>query len=86
MYTSRDDQAMIHLTGFDFASFHFIVNLFAPKYNEYTPVVGWDGFILCKVSLTQGRPRLLNQADCLVLVLVLVLAWSRTQGSLMVVQ
>jgi hypothetical protein len=84
MYTSRDDQAMIPLTRFDFASFHFIVNLFAPKYNEYTPVVGWDGFILCKVSLTQGRPRLMNPADCLVL--VLVLAWSRTQGSMMVIQ
>lgn len=82
MYTSRDDQIMIPLTGFDFASFHFIVNLFAPKYNEYTPVVGWDGFILCKVSLTQGRPRLMNPADCL----GLVLAWSRTQGSMMVIQ
>ena len=41
-----------------------------------------DGCIICKLSMTRGRPRMLNPADCL----GLVLAWSRTRGSLMVLQ
>ena len=64
------------------AIFFYLLNLFAPVYDQYTPFVDEDGFIVCKVSMTKGRPRLMNPADCL----GLVLAWSRTRGSLMVLQ
>jgi hypothetical protein len=82
VFSSRDDQAMITLTGFDMESFYYVLNLFAPVYEQYTPHMDKDGFIIRKVSLTRGRPRLMNPADCL----GLVLAWSRTRGSLMVLQ
>ena len=73
---------MITQTGFDMPSFHFLLNLFTPVYDNYTPFVDKDGFIIQKVSLSRGRPRLMHPADCL----GLVLAWSRTRGSLMVLQ
>jgi hypothetical protein len=68
---------MITLTGFDMESIYYLLNLFAPVYEQYTPHMDKDGFIIRKVSLTRGRPRLMNPADCL----GLVLAWSRTRGS-----
>jgi hypothetical protein len=79
---SEDNQAMITLTGFDLPSFHYLANLFAPIYEQYTPYMDGDGYIIRKVSMTRGRPRMMNPADCL----GLVLAWSRTRGSLMVLQ
>jgi hypothetical protein len=82
VFASRDDQAMITLTGFGMESFNYLVNLFAPVYDHYSPYVNKDGYIVRKKSLTKGRPRMLNPADCL----GLVLAWSRTRGSLMVLQ
>lgn len=82
MYASGDDQAMITLTGFNFCSFYHLLTLFAPLYDEYTPFINKDGFIVRKVSLSRGRPRMMHPADCL----GLVLGWSRTQGSLMVLQ
>ncbi len=82
VFLSGDDQAMITLTGFDLPSFHYLANLFAPIYEQYTPYMDADGFIIRKVSLARGRPRMMNPADCL----GLVLAWSRTRGSLMVLQ
>jgi len=82
VYTTGDDQAMITLTGFDLPSFHFLLNLFAPLYDNYTPFIDKDGYIIQKVSLSRGRPRLMHPADCL----GLVLAWSWTRGSLMVLQ
>ena len=82
VYTTGDDQAMITLTGFDLTSFHCLWNLFAPLYDNYSPFVDEDGYIIKKVSLSRGRPRLMHPADCL----GLVLAWSRTRGSLMVLQ
>ena len=51
VYASGDDQAMITLTGFDFRSFHHLLSLFAQLYNQYTPFVNADGFIIQKVSL-----------------------------------
>ena len=73
---------MITLTGFDLPSFHYLANLFAPIYEQYTPYLDVDGYIVHKVSMTRGRPRMMNPADCL----GLVLAWSKMRGSLMVLQ
>jgi len=82
VYQYGDDQAMITLTGFDLNSFNFLLALFAPLYDKYTPFVDANGFIVRKISLTRGRPRMMHPADCL----GLVLSWSRTRGSLMVLQ
>ena len=72
---------MITLTGFDIESFHYICNLFAPYYNDYSPFVDPDGYIV-KKKTKKGRPRLMTAEDCL----GLVLAWTRTRGSLMALQ
>lgn len=81
VYSSADDQAMITLTGFDMASFHYVCQLFAPAYDGYSPFIDEEGFIMRKRS-NAGRPRFMNAEDCL----GLVLAWSRTRGSLMALQ
>lgn len=81
IYLSADDQAMITLTGFDMASFHYICQLFAPQYDAYSPFTDEDGYIVRKKSKA-GRPRFMNAEDCL----GMVLAWTRTRGSLMVLQ
>ena len=71
---------MITLIGFDMESFHYLLHLFTPVYKQGKPFMGADGFIIRKVILARGRPRLMIPADCL----GLVMAWSRTRGSLMV--
>ena len=76
VYTSGDPQAMITLTGFDIDSFHYICNLFAPYYYEFSPFIDTEGFIVKKKS-KRGRPRLMTAEDCL----GLVLTWSRTRGN-----
>ena len=75
-YTSGDNQAMITLTGFDMDSFHYICNLFAPMYDNYSPFIDANGYIRKKKSKA-GRPRLMNAMDCL----GLILGWTRTRGS-----
>ena len=72
---------MITLTGFDFVSFEYLCNLFAPYYNDFSPWTDPEGYIVRKKT-KRGRPRLLSAEDCL----GLVLAWTRTRGSLMALQ
>ena len=81
VYSSQDDQAMITLTGFDVNSFHYLCSVFAPMCETYSPFVNKDGYIVKKRSRA-GRPRQMRSEDCL----GLVLAWTRTRGSLMVLQ
>lgn len=81
VYGSGDPQAMITLTGFDIDSFHYICNLFSSFYNDYSPFIDGDGYIAKKKS-KRGRPRMMTAEDCL----GLVLAWSRTRGSMMALQ
>ena len=75
-------QWSLSLDGFDMDSFHYLLNLFTRFYEQCTPFMAGDGLIIQKVSLSRGRPRLMNPADCL----GLVLAWRRTWGSYMVLQ
>jgi len=72
---------MITLTGFTCEAFEYVVGKFSPVYHEFTPFVDLNGFIIRKISKA-GRPRLMKAHDCL----GLYLAWSRTRGSLMVLQ
>lgn len=56
VYESRDDQAMITLTGFDMASFKYVCSLFAPFYDNYTPFTDANGHIVKKMKAKGGRP------------------------------
>jgi hypothetical protein len=78
---SNDDQAMITLTGFTHDAFNYLLAMFAPIYDAYTPFADVDGFIIKKIE-GMGRPRQIRAEDCL----GLFLAWSRTRGSMMVLQ
>jgi hypothetical protein len=81
VYVSQSDQALITLTGVDFATFHFIHDRFAMWFNNYTPFTK-DGFIRLKKVGKGGRPRLMSSYDGL----GLILTWTRTRGSQMVLQ
>jgi hypothetical protein len=72
---------MITLTGFTSGAFNYLLQIFSPTYNEYTPFGDMNGFIVRKISAA-GRPRFMKAQDCL----GLYLAWTRTRGSLMVLQ
>jgi len=80
VYTSRNDQALITLTGLDFASFEMVECHFSHYFNRYTPFTN-DGKIALKLN-NKGRKRFITAADGL----GLVLAWTRTRGSVMVLE
>lgn len=80
LYESRNDQALITVTGFDHASFHSLLFFFEPFFHGYTPWVGaGDGtqFRRLKKTEKRGRRRLLDSRMCL----GLVLAWYRFKGA-----
>ena len=77
LFFSYNNQALITLTGFDHGTFEYVLGLFAPIFNAYTPF----GDVDIKVN-PSGRKRKISAADCL----GLVLAWTRTRGSLMHLQ
>jgi len=83
LYEANNDQGMITLTGFDCASFASLCGIFAPVFDCYTPFVpsGTSCFEYEKTN-NKGRPRNIRPEDCL----SLVLAWTRTRGSLMALQ
>ena len=70
---------MVTLTGFDYATFHWLIQKFAPLYDKYSPH-SEDGLI--KRIRKQGRPRLMTAVDCL----GLNLAWTRLRGSMVALQ
>jgi hypothetical protein len=71
------------LTGFDCDAFASLCALFAPVFDSYTPFVpsGQSCFEQGKQQ-NKGRPRLIRPEDGL----GLVLAWTRTRGSLFALQ
>jgi len=81
IYNSGQDDAMITFTGFDFAAFNQLHQVFQPLFDNFTPFNNCNGFIVRKRFET-GRPRLLTSISCL----ALGLSWTRTRGSLMVLQ
>jgi hypothetical protein len=81
LYNSGNDQALITLTGFDFATFHWLDEMFTPVYDNHTPFNTPDGMIL-PIDSSRGRKRLIHGKDCL----ALSLAWTRTRGSNMALQ
>ncbi len=81
LYKSQNDQGMITLTGFDYNSFNVVNEKFTSIINEYTPFQKSDNTITLKRS-RRGRKRVIDAVDCL----GLVLAWTRTRGSMAVLQ
>ena len=75
LYESNNDQALITATGFDHATFSWILEKFKVLYDSLTP------FFKIRTDNTsndkRGRPRDLDAIGCLGLVLV----WTRTKGS-----
>ena len=81
LYNSKNDQALITLTGLDHAAFEYLESKFRLYYDDYSPY-GSDGYVKRKEQTNKGRKRLMNSEDCL----GLILAWTRTRGSLMCLQ
>ena len=79
LFYSDNDQALITLTGLDHATFDYLLRLFQPIFDNYTPF--GDGDNIQKIS-TKGRKRTVNALD----VLGLVLTWTRTRGALFSLQ
>ena len=84
LYNSRDDAALITVTGFDHATFQHILDLFEPYYSFYTP---WtrnnDGHNYQRLlRKKKGRPRKVSATGCL----GLVLAWYRFKGAQWIMQ
>ncbi len=74
---------MITLTGFDRATFNSLCEIFTLVFELYTPFV--PSGVLCferTKKQNRGRPWMIWLEDSL----ALVLAWTRTRGSLMVLQ
>ncbi len=77
---SGNDQSLITITGLDFSVFGELMERFEPMYSQYS-VAPVDGKYV-KVKDKSGRRRLMKGEDCLGLVLV----WTRTRGSLTLLQ
>ena len=77
LFFSYNNQALITLTGFDHGTFEYVLGLFTPLFDNYSPF----GDIDVKLD-KRGRKRQITAVDCL----GLVLAWTRTRGSLMHLQ
>ena len=83
VYEAQNDQGLITLTGFDCASFVSLCEIFAPVFDSYTPFIpsGTSCFEREKLK-NKGWKQKIRPEDCL----GLVLAWTRTRGSLMALQ
>jgi hypothetical protein len=80
MLKSRNNQAYITMMGFDCKMFGKILDKFGPIFSSRTPF-DESGFIV-PFKYISGRKRTVQPEDCLGLVLV----WTRTRGSLNVLQ
>jgi DDE superfamily endonuclease len=81
LFRSRQDDALVTLCGFDHHSFQQLNTLFAPQYDGHSPYV-FRGRLIVRHNKNKGGRRLLTSSQCL----ALVLAWTRTRGSMAVLQ
>jgi hypothetical protein len=83
LFASRQDDALITLCGFDHSSFKSLLDVFEPMYHQYSPFyTDVHGKYLKKGAQFWGRPRQVTPT----IALGLILAWTRTRGSNMVLQ
>ena len=88
VYESGDDSALITVTGFDHATFQFMLALLEPLFLQYTPWTGsQDGLKYKRIKYAKGRKRTgrKRKITCVSL-LGLVLAWYRFRGSEFILQ
>ena len=79
IYQSNNIQGMITLTGFVYKSFHGLLQICEPMFDEYSPYSKKafnKGYIVKKGI--GGRNRKVTRA----MILGLVLTWTRTRGAL----
>lgn len=76
LYQSGSDQAMITLTGLDFATFNWLSDLYTPIHDRCSPFIDKGGRIV-PINNNTGRKRFVTGKDCL----ALSLAWTRSRGS-----
>ena len=81
VYNSGQDDAMITLTGFDYQSFHRLLQPFSVMFEQYTPFTS-SGFLRKITPKSGGRPRKIDAKGCL----ALYLTWTRTRGSTRMLQ
>jgi hypothetical protein len=81
LFSSKQDDALVTLCGFDHKSFEKLHSNFEPLFNNYSPYLNHRRLI-ARHNQNKGQRRLLNSTQCL----ALVLAWTRTRGSLAVLQ
>jgi hypothetical protein len=83
LYEAHNDQGLITLTGFDCACFASLCEIFAPIFDSYTPFIpSGKSCFERKKQKNKGMKQKIRPEDCL----GLVLAWTRTRGSLMALQ
>ena len=83
LYVSKQDQALIILTGLDLSTFDLLSDKFAVLLDTHSPWIDQiDGNIVPLPPGQRDRPRIITSIDCL----GLCLAWTRTRGSSMVLQ
>jgi DDE superfamily endonuclease len=79
LYNGQQDDALITTTGFNYATFNQLLDLFAPVFLRYTPhvVSGSNIMQLPNHLRRRGRCRTISP----IIALALVLVWTRTRGS-----
>ena len=80
LLASQNDPAYLTMMGFDCESFDRILEKFGPMFSGHTPFD--ESGMIVEFEYTRGRKREVQPEDCLGLVLV----WTRTRGSLNVLQ
>ena len=78
LYNARQDDALITMTGFNFAAFESLLEFFAPLFKQLTPHVPSGCNIQRVRRMRKGRKRLISPILCLGLILV----YTRTQGAM----
>ena len=76
LYNSKNNQAMITLTGLDIETFEWLKGLLSPMFNAYSPYKFENGKYEQMIK-NKGRKRMIDVGDCL----ALNLAWSRFSGT-----
>jgi DDE superfamily endonuclease len=87
VWLSKDDSALITVTGIDFNAFNELLRLYKPHFEKYSPWTGdRDGRTYKEIDIYKskgrGRKRLINASASL----GLVLAWFRFRGAEWVLQ
>lgn len=82
LYSSKNDAALITVTGFDCATFDFLLQYFKPVYDDYTPYDRTGRIRRKRKRESRGRKRTVDAPAALAIVLL----HTRTKGARFVAQ